>query len=46
MARASARHILVKTEEACVDLKNKIQEGADFGEMAKEHSDCPSGREG
>jgi peptidyl-prolyl cis-trans isomerase C len=46
MAKASARHILVKTEEACVDLKNKIQEGADFGEMAKEHSDCPSGREG
>ena len=46
MARASARHILVKTEEACVDLKNKIQEGADFGEMAKEHSECPSGREG
>ena len=46
MARASARHILVKTEEVCVDLKNKIQEGADFGEMAKEHSDCPSGREG
>ena len=46
MARASARHILVKTEEACVDLKNKIQEGADFGEIAKEHSDCPSGREG
>ena len=41
MARASARHILVKTEEACVDLKNKIQEGADFGEMAKEHSECP-----
>ena len=29
-----------------MDLKNKIQEGADFGEMAKEHSDCPSGREG
>ena len=46
MARASARHILVKTEEDCVDLKNKIQEGADFGEMAKEHSECPSGREG
>lgn len=46
MARASARHILVKTEEACVDLKNKIQEGADFAEMAKEHSECPSGREG
>ena len=46
MARASARHILVKTEEACVDLKTKIEEGADFADMAKKHSDCPSGNEG
>ncbi|MBT5470652.1 MAG: peptidylprolyl isomerase [Nitrospina sp.] len=46
MAKASARHILVKTEEACVDLKSKIEGGADFAEMAKEHSECPSGSDG
>ena len=46
MARASARHILVKTEEACVDLKTKIEEGADFADMAKKLSECPSGNEG
>tara|TARA_B100000686_G_C16563233_1_gene848918 strand:- start:135 stop:413 length:279 start_codon:yes stop_codon:yes gene_type:complete len=46
MARASARHILVKTEEACADLKKQIEEGADFAEMAKKHSECPSGNEG
>ena len=46
MARASARHILVKTEEACMDLKTKIEEGADFADMAKKHSECPSGNEG
>jgi len=46
MARASARHILVKTEEACVDLKTKIEEGADFADMAKKHSECPSGNNG
>ena len=46
MARASARHILVKTEEACVDLKTKIEGGADFADMAKKHSECPSGNEG
>ena len=46
MARASARHILVKTEEACVDLKKQIDEGADLADMAKKHSECPSGNEG
>ena len=46
MARASARHILVKTEEACVDLKKQIDKGADFADMARKHSECPSGNEG
>lgn len=46
MPKASARHILVKTEEACKDLKTKIEGGADFADMAKQHSDCPSGNDG
>lgn len=46
MTQATARHILVKSEEACKDLKKKIEGGADFGEMAKEHSACPSGKDG
>ena len=46
MAKASARHILVKTEAACEDLKKKIEGGSDFADMAKEHSDCPSGKQG
>ncbi len=46
MARASARHILVPTEEACLDLKQQIEDGADFADLAKEHSQCPSGRDG
>ena len=46
MARASARDILVKTEEACLDLKKQIDEGADFADIAKKHSECPSGNEG
>jgi len=46
MASAAARHILVSTEETCSDLKKKIADGADFGELAKEHSSCPSGAEG
>lgn len=46
MAKAAARHILVDTEEKCNDLKKQIEEGADFAELAKQHSSCPSGQEG
>lgn len=46
MPKASARHILVKTEEACLDLKKQIEDGTDFAEAAKEHSQCPSGARG
>jgi len=46
MATASARHILVETKEECENIRGKIEGGADFGEMAAEHSKCPSGREG
>ncbi len=47
MARASASHILVKSEAEAVELKRQIEEqGADFGSLAKEHSKCPSGRQG
>lgn len=44
--KASARHILVNTKEACEDLKTQIAEGADFAELARTHSTCPSGKEG
>ncbi len=46
MTTASARHILVDTEEQCQDLKNQIDEGADFADLAKKHSSCPSGQKG
>jgi len=46
MARASARHILVNTEEKCNELMNNILDGADFDDVAKEHSVCPSGKQG
>jgi len=46
MAKACARHILVSTEEKCNDLKTQIEGGADFTALAKEHSSCPSGKQG
>jgi peptidyl-prolyl cis-trans isomerase C len=46
MARASARHILVDTEEKCNELKVEIEGGTPFEEVAKNNSNCPSGAEG
>lgn len=46
MAKASARHILVDTEEKCEKLKSEILAGADFADAAKQHSSCPSGQQG
>lgn len=28
------------------DLKKQVDGGADFGDLARQHSDCPSGEEG
>jgi len=44
--RASARHILVNSEEKCLELKERIKAGADFAEVAKNHSQCPSAKDG
>jgi peptidyl-prolyl cis-trans isomerase C len=46
MVRATARHLLVDTEEKCNEIKQQIADGADFAEMAKQYSSCPSGRNG
>ena len=46
MAQATARHILVDSEAKCEELKKAIEGGQDFAEVAKQHSSCPSGRNG
>ena len=46
MAKASARHILVPSEADCITLKNQIEAGSDFADVAKQHSKCPSGQQG
>jgi len=46
MAQASARHILVDDEQKCVELKDQIENGSDFAAVAREHSSCPSGKQG
>lgn len=39
----NASHILVETEEAAAELVTELEGGADFAELAKEHSTGPSG---
>jgi len=46
MAKATARHILVDSEEQAQELIRLLEEGADFAQLAAEHSDCPSGQSG
>ena len=46
MAIARARHILVDSQEKCEELKNQIEAGTDFAEVAKQNSTCPSGQQG
>jgi len=46
MPSANARHILVSTEDQANDLKTQIEGGAEFGEMARQHSSCPSSAKG
>jgi len=44
--KAAARHILVDSEQECLNLKKDIEGGTDFADVAKKHSKCPSGKQG
>ena len=46
MTTATARHILVDSEEQCLQLKDRIVNGEDFGDIAREFSSCPSKAQG
>lgn len=46
MSKATARHILVDSEEICLELKREIEQGAEFADIAREYSSCPSGAQG
>jgi len=46
MAKACARHILVKTKEEAETVKRQLAGGADFASLAKKHSLCSSAKKG
>jgi peptidyl-prolyl cis-trans isomerase C len=45
-AEARASHILVKTTEEALELKSQLAAGADFAELARQYSTCPSSAKG
>lgn len=45
-AEIRASHILLETEEKALEVLDKINNGADFAELAREHSTGPSGEKG
>lgn len=46
MAKAMARHILLKTQAEAAALKVRIEKGEAFDVLAKKFSTCPSGKRG
>ncbi|WP_158769454.1 peptidylprolyl isomerase PpiC [Paraglaciecola sp. L1A13] len=44
--KAGACHILVKTEKEALQLKEQLDKGGNFSQLAKKHSLCPSGKKG
>lgn len=46
MIKARTRHILVPDEQLCRELKERIENGEDFADLAQRYSHCPSGHNG
>ena len=46
VTQVKASHILVRTESEALTLQKKIKNGKSFENLAKKHSQCPSGKKG
>ena len=44
--RSSASRSKQDAQQQIDQIKQQLDGGADFGDLAKQHSDCPSGRDG
>jgi len=44
MPVAGVRHILVKTNAEAQRIRERLAKGADFAQLAKQFSQCPSGK--
>jgi len=45
-SKVRASHILVDEKEKAQNIKNQIDQGKDFEELAREASECPSSEDG
>lgn len=46
MAKVKASHILVKKQSEASRILDELRNGADFAELARKHSICPSSKKG
>ncbi|MFA5771116.1 MAG: peptidylprolyl isomerase [Thermoplasmata archaeon] len=46
VSQVKASHILVKTEQEAREILTKLKSGANFEEIARSKSTCPSGKKG
>ena len=46
MAKVKASHILVKKRSQAESILKELQQGADFAELARQHSQCSSKKSG
>ena len=44
--QVNAAHILTGSEKKAAEIKDKLDGGGSFADMAKKYSKCPSGRNG
>jgi peptidyl-prolyl cis-trans isomerase C len=44
--KVTAQHILVNQEFEIKDIQKKLSEGASFEDLARDFSECPSGKDG
>ena len=45
-SKVNAAHILVKEQSKANELISMIKSGQDFAQLARTHSECPSGKNG
>lgn len=46
MSKVKASHILVKKKSEADNILKEMEKGADFAELARKYSLCPSGKKG